>query len=160
MRFTKMGSSGLIIFLFTVFFLVSTMAGQDNITIPQTPAGIKLLDFLDVFNTGDTDKYYEFIENNHVKSDDPRRSTEARVEIYQTLFNDLGPLEIRRIVNSEDNSITVLLKAIKPAPRYDWLEFTLTADEDNPDLINSFQVHAVMPPLDLPDKRYTDEEFD
>jgi len=158
-RYIKRGFTGLKVFVFTALFLVSGMAGQDDITLPQTPAGTKLQAFLDVFNTGDADNYQSFIENNHVKSDDPRRSTEARVGIYQMLFNDLGQLEIHQILNAEDNSISVLMKSLKPTAQYEWVEFTLMLNEENHDLINSFQVLPGMPPLDLPGRPLSDDEI-
>ena len=65
-----------------------------------------------------------------------------------------------KIVGSSDLEITVLLHANKFTPETEWLNFTLSADEDEPDKTRMISIEpADNPKFDIQDKKLSQAEM-
>lgn len=76
------------------------------------PAVRKATDYIRAFNSGDTEVMRRFLTENFF----PGRSIDDRLQTYRQIYNNLGALEVQRIIKSGDGSITLFVRASKEGP--------------------------------------------
>ena len=82
-------------------------AKDKNVTLPDTPAGRQMTDFLKAFNSGDADLNRRFIAEHFAKTALKQNSLEERAARQKSLFTLTQGLSLRRIEKSEDYAIIV-----------------------------------------------------
>src|SRR4030042_2107509 len=99
-----------ILCILILIFVVSTDA-QQSPKIPETPSGKILTYLLDAFNSGDEEQWKNFIRD-HWK--EKEGMFERRLEFFKQVYSDAGGVDLYRIEDYEDYSISALLQAKKP----------------------------------------------
>ena len=105
--------------------VVPADAQQSAPEIPDTPSGRLLTRLLDAFNSGDEDQWTGFIKN-HWKEKEGS-TFERRLEFFRMVYSDAGELALRRIEESDDHFISVLMQAQTPTGAIEWVMLSLQA---------------------------------
>jgi len=92
----------ILLFLFAAFTVVA------QTQLPDTPAGKRVADYVQAFNSGDAARMLEFQKSNMAAATLQRRSDAERQQMYKQIYADLGALELRRVVEARADAITVL----------------------------------------------------
>ncbi len=75
--------------------------------LPDTPTGRRVAAYLKAFSTGDADVMRQFFTDNFTAG----VPIEDRLARYKQISSDLGKLELRRVVQVTDDSITIIVQA-------------------------------------------------
>ena len=127
--------------------------------IPDTPAGQVLALLLKAFNSGDEDQWKSFIRDHWVPSDEEGRF-EERLGFFKMVYGDMRGIELRRIEESTDESISVLLKGSNPKGPFEWVTAFIDVDTNKPYKLAGVGMRpADAPQYDVPDKKMTDDEI-
>lgn len=76
-----------------------------TVVFPATMAGHLTQAYIETFNSGDAAKMRSFIEQALVVN--PARSTDVRVDGYQTLFADFGSLTVKAVTSATEEEVVV-----------------------------------------------------
>ena len=79
------------------------------VEMPDTPAGRLSSGYVAAFNSGNPARMRAFIESYMVVN--PERPIDARIESYQKLFEQFGPLSLEEVVSSEPGAVTVRMRS-------------------------------------------------
>jgi CubicO group peptidase (beta-lactamase class C family) len=96
-----------IVFIF-LYLLGAVVVAAQSPTLPDTPAGKLVADYLQAFNSGDELVWREFINTHVAKSALEKVSIDERMKRYQEIRSNLGGFELRRVVESGHTSIQIL----------------------------------------------------
>lgn len=122
MRIVRKLSFLALVFAFTALSNVDR-ARSENQQHADNPAERRVTDYVRAFNSGDPEVMRKFFTENLV----PGRAIDDRIQRYRQIFNDLGTLDIQRILKSGNSSFTLFVMTSK-AGRFR-LQFDL---EDQP----------------------------
>lgn len=89
-----------------LFVFVTVAVAQPK--LPDTPAGKRVADYLQAFNSGNASHMLEFQKNNMATAALQRRTEAERQEMYKQIYADLGALELRRVVAAAPDALTIL----------------------------------------------------
>ena len=76
--------------------------------LPDTPAGKRVADYMQAFNSGDAARMLEFQKNNMAAAALQRRTGAERQQMYKQIYADLGALELRRVIEARADAIIVV----------------------------------------------------
>jgi D-alanyl-D-alanine carboxypeptidase len=110
--------------------------------LPDTAPGRIVAAYLQAFNTGDPKRMRDFFSVSVADSALERRPVDKRVEIYQEMYANTGGLELRKIVEVTDNSITGLFHTGKD----EWRRITFEFDPQPPHKLLRLQIEDDGPP--------------
>lgn len=92
----------------SLYLLGAVLVAAQSPTLPDTPAGKLVADYLQAFNSGDENVWREFINTHVAKSALEKVSIEQRMKRYQEIRSDLGGFELRRVVEAGQTNIQIL----------------------------------------------------
>jgi CubicO group peptidase (beta-lactamase class C family) len=104
---------------------VPLWAQQSPPEIPDTPAGKLLTHFITAFNSGEEEQWKDFINNRWKEREG---MFERRLEMFKTVYADIGGLILHRIEDSSDYSLSVLIQAARPGGPFEWVALKVQAD--------------------------------
>lgn len=120
---------------FTRFFLlllISIPAAIGQTTsepvLPDTPAAKRVTAFIKAFNTGDQKTMRDFHANNTAEGVFSKISMDEISRMDSQMYSDFGGFDLRRIIESNNTDITVLLQA-KKGP---WLQMRCEVEQNPP----------------------------
>lgn len=97
--------------LFLVFFSLSAvLIAAQAPTLPDTPAGKLIADYLKAFNSGDERLWREFLATHAAKSALEKVPIEDRMKRYREIITDVGSFEFRRVIESGQTSAQILAR--------------------------------------------------
>ena len=102
------------------------------VTLPETPAGRSLAEFVKALNTGDSTQWVVFLAKHPpVAPNDSVTVQGRRLGMMQMLFNDLGGFDPIKTEVSSDYQISVVMKGRKPSADFEFalVGYTLTDNE-------------------------------
>jgi WD40 repeat protein len=97
--------------------------------LPQTPIGLRMLEWLGAFNNGNVYQLNGYAQARFAKSALARRSAEDRAIEFFKLYQELGELELGGVDRSSDNEIVVRAQSIRTK---EWRSITLRLEEAEP----------------------------
>ena len=97
--------------------------------LPDTHAGRCAKAYIEAFNSGSAEKMRAFEEANRAQSSLKTRPMEERLKQFEEMRSELGHIEARRVVASEEREITVLVHAALPDAHF---EFHFVLEEAAP----------------------------
>jgi hypothetical protein len=103
-----------------VLILAATLLGSAAAKpkLPKTVPARRLDALLYAFNIGDKDQIIDFIKTNYSGNALLQRPAEERAATYIRLRQDTGGFDVKRVIDSTDHSITVLVQARKTEEWY------------------------------------------
>src|SRR5215813_14447439 len=133
--------------LVAISFCLSTQAQiaaqQDQeIKLPDTPAGRTLGKFVQAFNSGDLAIMKRF----HKDTGGDEENAEEDLGFYQRS----GGLKLHSVVSSSDSAITVLAQTKKDGQ---WFNFSINVKQQAPHAITELDARPAEPPSEKPEKR-------
>jgi D-alanyl-D-alanine carboxypeptidase len=132
---------------FTILF-----AGLVCAQVPDTPAGRRLSAWLDAVNNGSRDAMQQFVE----KSMAVGRPVEQNVAQGMAIRNQSGGFDVKKVEESSDARIVVLLQERGPARQFSRLTVSVTAAA--PDRIAGILIQPAQPPPELAPPKMTSGE--
>ena len=128
-----------------------------RIGIPETPAGKRLQEWLDVFAGGNEAEFKKFIETNYAKKQLEESSAIDRTDRQVRTYLDARRFNVREVETSSPNEITVLAQADLTAL---WFRITTKVEPDSPHRITDYTSQRIpVPAKFLPAVKLKDEEF-
>ena len=127
-----------------------------SLTLPNTPAGHQMAEWLRVFNTGNTNNLRRFISENYPQSALERLSVNDRAAKDGGLYVRTQGLDLRRIEKSESYAIVVLAQE-----RLDegWVRINIGVETATPHRITDFGIRRIPRPADAgAPKKLTESE--
>ncbi len=95
--------------VFIILYLLSAVfISAQSPSLPDTPAGKLIAEYLQAFNSGDERIWREFITTHIAKSALQNASIEERMKRYRDIQSDVGSFELRRIIDSGQTSAQIL----------------------------------------------------
>ena len=91
-----------------LLFLFVAFAAVAQTQLPVTPAGKRVADYVQAFNSGDATRMLEFQKSNMAAAALQRRTDAERQQMYKQIYAELGALEVRRVVEAKADAITIL----------------------------------------------------
>jgi CubicO group peptidase (beta-lactamase class C family) len=139
-----MKPSFLFLILPFLFADVSSALAQEA-KLPSTPAGQRVAAYIKAFNSGDAAMMREFQNNNLAAATLQRRTDAERRKMYQEIYGNLGSLELKRIIETTNGTITVLF--LTRTQMWATLNFEFEAQPPHKIIGIGFEVDS-NPPLD------------
>src|ERR1051326_4074274 len=101
-----------------ILVLSVLVSAADKPKLPKTVPARRLDALLYAFNGGDKDQTVDFIKTNYWAKALLQRPAEDRAATYLRLRADTGGFDLRKVVDSTEHSITVLVQARKTEEWY------------------------------------------
>lgn len=116
-----------------------------NLTLPDTPAGRQMAQWLQVFNTGDVNNLRRFISENIPQSALEKISVNDRVAKDGGLYVRTQGLDLRRVEKYEAYAIVVLAQE-----RLDegWVRINMEVETETPHRITNYGIRRIPRPTD------------
>jgi len=124
--------------LLPITLLVLSIIGQnaDPHQLPDSQAGKRVAAYITAFNSHDDKIFGEYLSDNLSQKSLAGRSMEDRFKMYHQMYDDLGRLELKRIMSAKDDSISVVMKGANGPSVEMYFQF----ESDEPRKINSMRV--------------------
>ncbi len=94
--------------LIFIYLFGAVFISAQSPTLPDTPAGKLVTEYLKAFNSGDENVWREFITTHIAKSALEKVSIAERLKRYQEIRSALGGFEFRRVIGTGQSSIQIL----------------------------------------------------
>ncbi|MEO7969810.1 MAG: serine hydrolase domain-containing protein [bacterium] len=95
--------------VFIILYLLSAVfISAQSPSLPDTPAGKLIAEYLQAFNSGDERIWREFITTHIAKSAQQNASIEERMKRYRDIQSDVGSFELRRLIEGGQTSAQIL----------------------------------------------------
>lgn len=118
------------------------LQSANNKTMPDTPAARMLVFFMEAFNSGDYSKVRDFHAKYEIRTDREELATDQATMMYKDMYNELGVLEVSRILNSQELEIRALTKTKKGK----WVEIYCAVEPNAPHKLVGFRFELTSPP--------------
>lgn len=92
--------------------------------LPDTPQGKIVGLYIEAFSSGNAEKMKDFLSTNLSEESLRRRPLDARLQVYREMFDNLGGIELKEVVNVGAKSISILAKRSKGEWQIFEFEFT------------------------------------
>jgi CubicO group peptidase (beta-lactamase class C family) len=136
--------------LFCLMFVpVSSPAAQpitqsrQEVTIPDTPAGKQLKNWLEVFASGNQRAFERFIAEHYSKALLAEDKPVDRADRQARSYLDARNFDIRKLEKSTDQEITVLAQATLTGL---WFRLTMKVETNPPHIITEYTSQRIQPP--------------
>lgn len=123
--------------LFITFIATAQTINAQEVSLPTTPAGKMAKAYFEAFNSEDPEQMRVFTANNRTKNALERVPLETRMGQFSQLKRMFGTLELKQISESKELQLTTL--AFSPKMEA-WFEIGFILNEENPPLLESFQL--------------------
>jgi CubicO group peptidase (beta-lactamase class C family) len=110
--------------------------------LPDTEAGRLVTAYIQAFNTGDEQKMRDFLAANVSPDALKQRPLDARVDVYRQIREGMGELELNRVTQASESSITGLFHTKTGR----WAEITFMLEPAAPHKLVALRVEDVEPP--------------
>ncbi len=141
----------------TLLIVAYGVSANAQVTLPETFAGRHFAAFTKAFNSGDEEQFKAWLLTD-AKAVDSTEVYERRFQFMQRFSQNLGGIEIKEVMESEEYTITALVKAVAPQGMMEWLIFTFSYDSVAPHGLLGIGLQPGEDPEDrLPDGELTDE---
>ena len=118
-----------IICLSLLLFLTPAAAQRtDAPQLPDTVAGHRVAAYIKAFNSGDEQAMRAFFTENVSEDALKERPVEARLGIYRQMRGNMGEMELRKVKESKDDGVTVLVKTTQGG----WFEIGFMFEPQEP----------------------------
>jgi hypothetical protein len=97
--------------------------------LPQTPIGLRMLEWLGAFNNGNVYQLNGYVQARFAKTALAGKSAEDRAIEFFKLYQELGELELGGVDRSSDNEIVVHAQSLRTK---EWRSITLRLEEAEP----------------------------
>lgn len=116
----------------------------NNSELPDTPAAKRVAAFLKAFNSGDPKTMRDFHASNTAEGVFSNVSLDEISQMDRQMYADFGGFDLRRIVESNETSISVLLQAKKGQ----WIQFRCEVEQSPPHKITGLGLQPTEAPKD------------
>jgi CubicO group peptidase (beta-lactamase class C family) len=125
-------------------FLVSSALAQntDAPKLPDTVAGRRVAAYIKAFNSGDEQLMRAFFDENVAPAALQRRPVEARMEIYREMRSNMEAIELRRISETSNGAVTILIQTKKG----EWFELGFQFEQEPPYKLLGLRVDSAEAP--------------
>jgi len=96
------------IVLIVLYSLSAVFIAAQAPTLPDTPAGKLIADYLKAFNSGDERLWREFLTTHAARSALEKVPIEERMKRYREILSDVGGFEFRRVIENGKTSAQIL----------------------------------------------------
>lgn len=100
---------------------------QTTESLPDTPQGRIIAEYIAAFDSGDTEKMRAFFAANLSEDAAKRRPMEDRLQAYRQMFANLGGMEFKKVLTAEKSLLVILVKRRKG--EWQKFEFEFTAGQ-------------------------------
>lgn len=165
MRFAKSTAASFLLLCFTAYPLnlavayaqATAVQSKQETTIPDTPAGRQLADFLGAINTGDINIIRNFITKHFDKSTLKQGPGSNLGEGLRFIYQDTGGVSIYSVEKSTDLEIIVLTREKLTG---DWGRFRVKVAAEPPHGITSWGFRVALRPAEAsPHRKMSDAEI-
>ena len=111
--------------------------------LPQTPLGLRMVEWLGAFNTGNVYLMRGFAQARFARAALARKTADERAVEDFNLYRETGELELSRIESSSDNEITVLAQSFRTK---EWKSIRLQIEADAPHGVTSIELRRTHSP--------------
>jgi CubicO group peptidase (beta-lactamase class C family) len=113
-----------------ILLLAASVLAQnaDTASLPNTPAGQRVAAYLKAFNSGDEQLMRAFFAENVSQAALARRSIDERVGIYREMRGNMETIELRRVMETREDAVTVLIRTKKG----EWFEIGFQFEAEAP----------------------------
>ena len=140
-----------------VVALFVPLQAQQPPQIPDTPSGRILNRIIEVFNSGEEERWTDFIKNYWVEREG---MFERRLEMFKMTYSDLGGMVLNRIKDSKDYSISALMQAARSGVPDEWFLLSLQIDTLPPYKLDRFSLRpADEPGFEAPEGDLTQQQM-
>lgn len=124
--------------LILISLLALSIAGQDsaNQALPNSPAGERVKAYINAFNSNSETGFSDFLTANLTEKSLASRSVKERINAYHQMHDDLGRLELKRVISADENQITVQMAGSSGAI----VEVLFKFDANSPHKIESMRI--------------------
>ena len=109
--------------------------------LPDTPAGQRVASYIKAFNSEGDAAMRAFLSANVAPADLQQRPIEARLDVYHQMKSNLGTIEIRRVLSSDDNSVAVIIRGSTG----EWRQITFLFSQDAAKTLRGIRVEDTEP---------------
>jgi D-alanyl-D-alanine carboxypeptidase len=147
----------LVVFALAALSAPLLASGPPEVTFPGTPAGTLAAAYFEAFNGAETAPLVAFLEKNLSPGALAQRSAADRTQSLRKIREQVGTLELAKIVEAREDAITVYARSSKGR----WLEIGLAFEEGTPlKMIGArFQVMEEPPDLNEPTTPLSEAEL-
>ena len=120
-----------ILFVCLIALLIAPPSQAQNALTPKLPntqAGQRVATYLKAFNSGDEGLMRDFFNNNVAPSALQQRPVEARIGVYRGMRANIETMELRRVLESRDDFVSILVQTKKG----EWLNIGFEFEADAP----------------------------
>ena len=128
--------------LLPLVMVASALAQGDAVKIPDTSAARQLAAFIKAFNSANPSTIREFHKNNDARPDREELTEKEADELYRHMRDDLGDLEVFRILESSEKEIVALIHTKKNR----WIEILCGVEQNPPHKIAAFRFEITTAP--------------
>jgi len=125
---------------------ISKNSETKSLTLPNTPAGQQMSEWLRVFNTEDTETTRRFALEHYLEAALKEHSVEERIARNTGLFKRTQGLNLRRVEKSEDYAIVILAQEKLDES---WVRINLEVEKQSPYRIANYGIRRIPRPEDL-----------
>ncbi|HEU4388815.1 MAG TPA: serine hydrolase domain-containing protein [Blastocatellia bacterium] len=125
--------------------LAASLQSTDSARLPNTAAGKRVEAYISAFNSGSEETMREFFANNVSAKSLEQRPIDARLEVYRRMKNNLGTIKLRRVLETRDDAITVLVET----PKGDWFELGFQFEPQPPSKLAGLRIEDAEPPASV-----------
>lgn len=118
---------------------VSFNMPNPELMLPQTPPGLRMLEWLGAFNSGNIYLLDGFIQTRFDKNALARQSADERAIEDFKLYQEIGELELGGVEINSDNEITVFAQSSRTKK---WESIKLQVEENEPNAVTSIEVRS------------------
>jgi len=110
---------------------------------PDTPAGNRLREVVDLMNRGDAQAAKTYIENHYAPDFRNAAPMAQHLSVYKMTARMFGQLDLTQVTESSDHEIKTILRASSGG---DWIHLSLQAEHQNPHRVSSMGIEVGGPP--------------
>jgi hypothetical protein len=108
--------------------------------LPQTPPGLRMLEWLGAFNSGNVYLMSGYAQARFAKTALARKSAEDRAIEDFKLYQELGELELGGVERSSDNEIVVYAQSLRTK---EWRSITLQLEQAEPHSVTNIEIQNI-----------------
>ena len=108
--------------------------------LPQTPIGLRMLEWLGAFNSGNVYLLSGYVQARFAKPALAGKSAEDRAIEYFKLYQELGELELGGVDRSSDNEIVVHAQSLRTK---EWRSITLRLEDAEPHGVTGIELQRI-----------------
>ena len=129
---------------------------RTTISVPDTPSGKQLKEWLRVFESGDQSAFMRFMNEHYGKVLLGESPVSERADRHARTYQDTRGFEIRELEKSSELETTILAQAALTGL---WFRLTMKVEATAPYAITEYMAQRIQPPAKFPPKKLSDKEL-